>query len=122
MHLKFERLFFNKLAPEHQSEASSQKTINISGISKHERECPSRTIIWKKPAVIQTMVGMSKLPLQKKLLTRGSLEIKRYNSVENGYNDPQLHVDTDAWYPLLKRLCNEDMRNLGAVRRKGHGD
>ena len=56
------------------------------------------------------------------IFTRLSLEIKKYNSVENGYNDPQLHVDTNAWALLLKRVRNEVMKKLDSVQRRRLGD
>ena len=77
---------------QHEAGVASQKGINItSGISKHARECPFGRMNWNKPEIIKTMAD-TKFSLQKKLLTRESLEIKKYNSVKNGYNDHQLHV------------------------------
>ena len=70
------------------------------------------------------MADTNKFFLQKKLLTRRSLEIKKHNSVKNGYNDPQLDIDTKARKPLLKKLRKKKKRNKDqdTVRRRGHGD
>ena len=59
------------------------------------------------------MADTDKFFLQKKLLTRESLEIRKHNSVKNGYNDPQLYVDTKAWDPLLEKLRKKDKKKPG---------
>ena len=56
------------------------------------------------------MADTNKFSLQKKLLTRESLEMRKLNSVKNGYNAPQLHVDTKAWDPLLEKLRKKDKK------------
>ena len=53
---------------------------------------------------MKTMADTNNFFLQKKLLTRESLEIRKNNSIKNGYNDPQLYVDTKTWDPLLENL------------------
>ena len=57
-----------------------------------------------------------------KLLTRESLEIRKHNSVKNGYNDPQLHVDTKAWDLLLEKLRKKEKKTQDTDQRRGHGD
>ena len=42
--------------------------------------------------------------MQKNLLIRESLEIKKTDSIRKGYNDPQLAVKSIAWDPLMKRI------------------
>ena len=64
----------------------------------------------------------TKFSLQKKLLTKESLEIRKHNSVKNGHNDPQLHVDTRAWDPLLEKLRKTEKKNQDTGQRRGHGD
>ena len=65
------------------------------------------------------MADTNKFFLQKKLLTRRSLEIKKHNSVKNGYNDPQLDVDTKALEPLLEKLRIKDKKKPGYCPKEG---
>ena len=65
---------------------------------------------WNKPEIMKTMADTNKFFLQKKLLTRDSLKIKKHNSVKNGYNDHQLHVETKAWDFLLEKLRKKDKK------------
>ena len=55
------------------------------------------------------MTYNEKNKLQKDLLIRGSLEIKKNDSTRRGYNDPQLTVKSNAWDPLMKRLPKQPM-------------
>ena len=90
---------------QHEADAASQKAINmISDISKHAKEYPFGTINFNRPLVKKTMAHTKKLSLQRKLLTRESLET--YNSVKNGEDNPQLHVDMNVWDPLMKKFRN----------------
>ena len=82
---------------EHKSEVESKKADSeITEISKHARN-------WKT-SEISKVEKKNKFSLQKNLLVRESLEIKKHNSVFNGYNDPQLVVITNSWNPPLKDL------------------
>ena len=105
-----------------EADATYEKGINIiTGISKNARECIFGRINWRKPEIIKTMADTNKFFFQKKLLTRESLEIRKHNSVKNGYNDPQLHVDTKAWHPLLEKL-RKKYKKTRILSEGGHGD
>ena len=75
-----------------------------SGISKHARICKTGTMCWESPMIIKTYNKKKKNKLQKDLLIRESLEIKKNDSIRKGYNDPQLSVKSSAWDPLMKRI------------------
>ena len=57
--------------------SSSKQDANISGISKHARHCFAGTIKWEEPEILATYSEKSKKSLQKNLLIRESLEIRR---------------------------------------------
>ena len=76
-----------------------------SGLSKHARHCTSGTIPWPEPKILATFNDKKKGALQKNLLIRESLEIRRQKtSTGDGLNDPQLSVKTNAWDPLLQKF------------------
>ena len=74
---------------------STKQDENISDISKHARICSTGTII---------KTYNEKNKLQRDLLIRKSLEIKKNDSIRKGYNDPQLIVKSSAWELLMKRI------------------
>ena len=76
----------------------------ISGISKHARQCTDGRINWDKPEILQVEKQKNKFPLQRNFLVRESLKIRKHNSDRNGYNDPQLQINTNAWDPTLREL------------------
>ena len=100
------RVSFRTRMSQHAADVTSSKPDeNISGISKHARHCSSGTISWDEPKIIATLTNKNKSTLQQNLLIRESLEIKRQGtSSNNGLNDPQLAVRTNAWNPILKKL------------------
>ena len=59
---------------------------------------------WKTLEILQAEKQKNKFLLQKNFLLRESLEMRKHNSVRNGYNDPQLKVNINAWDPILKEL------------------
>ena len=83
---------------------STKKDENISGISKHARICNTGTICWESPTIIKTYNEKNKNKLQRDLLIRKRLEIKKNDSIRKGYNDPQLTVKPSAWDLLMKRI------------------
>ena len=90
---------------QHKKDVESPKQDeNISGISKHARICNTGTICWESPTIIKTYNEKNKNKLQRDLFIRESLEIKKNNSIEKGYNEPQLTVKSSAWDPLMKRI------------------
>ena len=93
---------------QHASDVTSNKPdANISGISKHAREC-SGSIKWEEPRIIATFSDKNKGTLQRNLLIRESLEIRRHGTATGlGLNDPQLAVKSRAWDPLLKKLMDD---------------
>ena len=94
----------------------------ISGISKHVRECSHGKVDWDKPVILKTIIEQNKASLQMKLLIQESLEIKKNKSLRNGYNDPQLQVDTSAWDLILMKLQKLDNKNLKKAKKGRHGD
>ena len=91
---------------QHADDVTSDKLdANISSISKHARECTSGTVNWSEPTVLATFSDKNKNTLQRNLFICESLEIKRHETYTGkGLNDPQLHVKTNAWRPILKKL------------------
>ena len=84
---------------------SSKSDENISGISKHARQCQSGTINWEEPTILSTFNNKNKNGLQQNLLIRESLEIRRLKTSRGqGLNDPQLCVRSNAWDPLLMKI------------------
>ena len=91
---------------QHRNDTTSPKPDEgISGLSKHARHCTSGTIPWPEPKILATFNDKKKGALQKNLLIRESLEIRRQKtSTGDGLNDPQLSVKTNAWDPLLRKF------------------
>ena len=83
---------------------STKQDENVSGISKHARICNTGTICWVSPTIIKTYNEKNENKLQRDLLIRESLEIKKNDSIEKSYNNPQITVKSSAWDPLLKRI------------------
>ena len=78
---------------------------NVSGITKHARHCQNGVIDWENPEIIAIYSEKSKKSLQKNLLIRESLEIRRQKTSQGqGLNDPQLCVRSNAWNPILQRI------------------
>ena len=91
---------------QHKADVTSNKgKENISGISKHARQCTTGTIEWENPQVLSTFNDKSKNALQYNLLIRESLEIRKHkSSSKDGLNDPQLCVRSNAWDPILSKM------------------
>ena len=91
---------------QHQNDVKSNKNDkNISGISKHARQCNTGSIDWENPKILATFNDKSKSSLQYNLLVRESLEIRRLKTSRNdGLNDPQLCVKSNAWDPILQKI------------------
>ena len=100
------RVNFKTRMAQHQADVTSNKTDeNISGISKHARQCTTGIIDWENPQILATYNEKSKSALQYNLLVRESLEIRRLKtSTGDGLNDPQLCVRSNAWDPILQKL------------------
>ena len=100
------RVNFRTRMSQHAADVSSPKTDEtISGISKHARQCTTGQINWEEPKIIATFNDKNKGALQRNLLIRESLEIRRWKtSVGSGLNDPQLCVRTNAWDPILTKI------------------
>ena len=60
---------------------STKQNENISGISKHARICNTGTICWESSTIIKTYNEKNKNKLQRDLLIRESLEIKKNDSI-----------------------------------------
>ena len=93
-----------------------------SGISKHARECSQGKVDWDKPVILETIIEQNKASLQMKLLIRESMEISKNKSLRNGYNVPQLQMDTSAWDPILMMLQKLDNKNLEKAKKRRHGN
>ena len=110
---------------QHHKDVTSNKTENhISGITKHARECPNGNINWEQPKIITTFNDKNKASLQRNLLIRESLEIRKEGTTRGlGLNDPQLCVRSNAWDPILKKIttCYDSCPNtwLEAVLTSG---
>ena len=91
---------------QHSDDVSSNKLeANLSGISKHARECENGVINWNEPNIITTFNNKNKGALKQNLFIRESLEIRRHGTTRGlGLNDPQFCVRTNAWDPILKKL------------------
>ena len=100
------RVNFRTRMGQHSADVTSPKSDeSISGISKHAGHCSSGTIDWNKPNIIATYNDKNKKTLQKNLLIRESLEIRRLKtSTGHGLNDPQLCVRSNAWDPILTKI------------------
>ena len=71
---------------------------------------------------MKTILKKNEAFLQMKLLIRESLEIRKNKSVRNGYNDPQLQVETGAWDPILMMLQKLDNKYLEKAKKRRHED
>ena len=93
---------------QHLSDSTSNKLDeHLSGISKHARHCSSGNIDWETPKILATFQNKKKGCLQRDLMLRESLEIRRLkSSYGDGLNDPQLCVRSNAWDPLLVKMRN----------------
>ena len=100
------RVSFRTRMAQHSADVNSTKSDEtISGISKHARHCSTGSINWDEPNIIATYNDKNKKTLQRNLLIRESLEIRRLKTSTNqGLNDPQLCVRTNAWDPILNKL------------------
>ena len=100
------RVSFRTRMGQHLDDVTSSKPeANISGISKHARNCPDGVINWEEPEIVATYSDKSKKSLQKNLLIRESLEIRRHKTSHGqGLNDPQLCVRSNAWNPILQKI------------------
>ena len=76
---------------------------HISGISKHAKSCTTGHIDWENPKIIKTFQEKNKNNLQRNLTIMESLEIRKQDSTNNGYNDSQMAVKSKAWDSLLKK-------------------
>ena len=100
------RVNFKTRMAQHQSDVTSNKLDeNISGISKHARQCDRGSISWDEPKILSCFNDKNKKNLQRNLLICESLEIRRQKtSSGDGLNDPQLAVKSNAWDPILVKL------------------
>ena len=91
---------------QHKNDVTSLKTDeHISGISKHARNCPNHVINWDKPEILATFNDKNKATLQRNLLLRENIEIRRHQTTTgNGLNDPQMCIRSNAWDPILYEL------------------
>ena len=91
---------------QHLSDVTSSKSEeNISGITKHARLCKEGSIDWENPTILSTFNDKNKGGLQRNLLIRESLEIRRLKTSRGqGLNDPQLCVRSNAWDPILAKI------------------
>ena len=83
-------------------------TMSVSGVTKHAAECQQGSVDWKNPEVITTYQDKHKGNLERNLLIRESLEIRRQDTVNTGLNErndiSSKFVKTTAWVPILKKL------------------
>ena len=100
------RVNFRTRMGQHQTDVTSSKSDEtISGISKHARLCQNGSINWEEPKILSTFNNKNKAGLQKNLLIRESLEIRRLKTSRGqGFNDPQLCVRSNAWDPILSKI------------------
>ena len=78
---------------------------NTLGVSKHVRHYNNGTFSWDKPQFLSFFNDKNKNNLQRNLLVRENLEIRRQKtSTGDGLNDPQLAVKSNAWDPILMKL------------------
>ena len=93
---------------QHKADVESKKLDeHISGISKHARSCTTGHIDWENPKIIA--IFQEKKNLQLNLSIRESLEIRKQDSTNHCYNDPQMAMKSKAWDPLLKKIKNQRM-------------
>ena len=100
------RVSFRARMKQHSDDVTSNKLdANISGISKHARECQGGHIDWEKPKILATFNDKNKSALTRNLLIRENLEIRKHKSSSGlGLNDPQLCIRSNAWDPILSKL------------------
>ena len=83
-------------------------SMSVSGVTKHAAECHQGSVDWENPEVITTFQDKHKGNLERNLLIRESLEIRRQDTVNNGLNErndiSSKFVETTAWVPILKKL------------------
>ena len=103
------RVSFKTRMGQHSADAASPKSDEtISGISKHARHCQSGNVNWDDPKILAVFNNKKKGTLQRDLLIRESLEIRRHHTTTGqGLNDPQLCVRTNAWDPILLSLGDD---------------
>ena len=91
---------------QHRNDVTSSKPDeNISGISKHARHCKTGTIDGDNPKILATYNDKNKNTLQRNLLLRENLEIRRQKTTTGyGLNDPQLCIKSNAWDPVLRKI------------------
>ena len=100
------RISVNTRKKQHISDVNSTK-VNVSGLSKHARECTNGTINWDNPVILATFDDKEKTTLQRNLVVRESLEIRRQGALKNGglnKKDEWKCVKSNAWDPLLIKL------------------
>ena len=82
--------------------------MSVSGVTKHAAECQQGSVDWENPEVITTYQDKHKGSLERNLLIRESLEIRRLDTVNTGLNErndvSSKFVKTTAWVPILKKL------------------
>ena len=115
------RVNFRTRMNQHKNDVTSNKNDeNLSGISKHARQCNTGNIDWDNPKILATFNDKSKSALQYNCLVRESLEIRHLKTSSNdGLNDPQLCVRLNAWDPILQKikwLCELFWRRRGPER------
>ena len=101
------RISINTRKKQHQDDVTSSK-VNVSGLTKHARECINGSIDWENPVVLATFNDKEKTTLQRNLVIRESLEIRKQGALKNGglnQKDEWKCVKTSAWDPLLTRLA-----------------
>ena len=100
------RINFKTRMGQHSADVTSNKSDEtISGISKHARHCQNGDVSWEDPKILTIFENKKKSNLQRDLLIRESLEIRRHGTTTGqGLNDPQLCVRTNAWDPILSKL------------------
>ena len=115
------RVSFRTRMGQHAADVTSPKTDEIiSGISKHARTCNTGTIQWEEPKILANFNEKNKGALQRNLLIRESLEIRRLKtSMGQGLNDPQLCVRSNAWDPILLKLKDNWLHSFGYVSGRG---
>ena len=72
---------------QHKYDAGTDKA-NMSGISKHAKECVTGNVDWENPTIIASFHDKDKKKLQSDLLLRESIEIRRQDTGPGkGLND-----------------------------------
>ena len=100
----------NRMSQHREDVASLRKNPNmsVSGVTKHAAECQQGSVDWENPEVLTTYQDKHKGNLERNLLIRESLEIRRQDTVNTGLNErndiSSKFVKTTAWVPILKKL------------------